>query len=106
MAPGDCIFIIIMSDNEALKCPHCNSKMNRWETPPGSSWGGEFHYVCFNDDCSYYVRGWKWMMDKYQVRASYRHRYDPATGKSSPIPVWSETALKNNIIKDGSEEND
>ncbi len=42
-------------------CPHCNQKMQRWRTPPLSTWSAEYFYVCFNDKCSYYVKGWEHM---------------------------------------------
>jgi len=74
--------------------------MKKWEIPEGATWETGFHYVCFNDECPYYVKGWRWMRDQYQAHASYRHCIDPATGCSRPLPVWSEAALKDRIISD------
>jgi ssDNA-binding Zn-finger/Zn-ribbon topoisomerase 1 len=89
-----------MEQHDKTICPHCGVKMKKWRTPFGSTWSAEYHYVCFNDDCPYFVRGWKWMMEKYNVVSSYRHRYDPETGESGPVPVWSKSALKDDIIED------
>lgn len=85
-------------------CPHCGSKMLKWEVPPDSTWTNEYHWVCFNDDCEYYQRGWKWMSEKYEQHASYRHYYNPETGKTGPLPVWSATALRSGIIEDDEED--
>lgn len=88
-----------VEDMAIFVCPHCGKEMDKWTIPAASSWDAEFHYVCFNDECVYFVTGWQWMREKYQANASYRHCVDPATGCSRPLPVWSADALKDQIIK-------
>jgi hypothetical protein len=72
--------------------------MVHWENPQLSTWAGEFQYVCFNDECSYFVRGWAWMLNQFNVTASYRCRLDPVTRENGPLPVWSKEALKGGIM--------
>ena len=89
-----------MSEEATPKCPHCGVEMKKWRTPENSTWGILFQWVCFNDECDYFVRGWDWTMEHQNVKASYRHRLNPETGKSGPLPVWSYNALKDQIIDD------
>jgi hypothetical protein len=89
-----------MPTDPAARCPHCDSLLVRWANPPLSNWSGPFQWVCFNDACPYYVRGWDWMRQKFNVTASYRHRLDPTTGETGPLPVWSEDALRSGILGD------
>ena len=88
-----------MTQSEAPVCPHCEQKMKKWRVPESSTWPYEFLYVCFNDDCSYFVEGWERMWEKQATKASYRCRWDPDSGKCVPLPVWSHDALKADIIE-------
>jgi hypothetical protein len=71
--------------------------MSRWRNPELACWSGEFQYVCFNDECPYFIQGWEWMESHFQVKSSYRHRLDPETGDNGPLPVWSKDALRSLI---------
>ena len=73
--------------------------MVRWANPSLTNWSGEFQFVCFDDECPYYVRGWAWMLQQFNVKASYRHRLDPTNGETGPLPVWSPDALRSNILE-------
>lgn len=81
-------------------CPHCNCKMSKWKLPPVSTWSAEYFYVCFNDACPYFVKGWEHMSRTQEVGCSYRHRYDPDADNCGPLPVWSPEAGKDSIIPD------
>ena len=85
-------------DQKEYVCPHCGQKMRKWRAPDDSVWGGETRYVCFYDECPYYVRGWAWMDKNYGSRSSYRHSMNPNNGSSAPLPVASADHLKPGII--------
>ena len=86
------------NSEEKDKCPHCGLKMSRWVPPPDSNWGPVPQHVCFNNECPYYVQGWEWIRANYNHKASYRHRFNPSTGESGPLPVWSAEAMREGII--------
>ncbi len=80
-------------------CSHCGTKMTKWQSPEESNWGGDIKYVCFSDECPYYVRGWNWMKEQYGVTSSYRSSINPKTGNISPLPVASPDHMKPGIVE-------
>lgn len=74
--------------------------MKKWLVPEEATWDEEFFYVCFNDECPYYVEGWKWMKQNFSQEASYRYAINPTTGNCLPIPVWSDQATREMIVED------
>ena len=80
-------------------CPHCATRMKRWVASDENTWGS-FQYVCFNDDCPYFIKGWEWMSERYGAGVSYRHRYNPTNGETGPLPVFSKEALRDGILDD------
>jgi hypothetical protein len=89
------------SIKDKLQCPHCGGALRPFSVPEQTSWGKDVQWACFNDDCPYYKDGWDWMWEQYAVKASYRYRVlDPETGNSSPLAVWSKTAVLDRIIND------
>ncbi|MFH1117915.1 MAG: methyltransferase domain-containing protein [Pseudomonadota bacterium] len=83
-------------------CPHCGSEMDPIRTPLDSSWGGEIHHICFNDDCRYFVESWNALENQGIEKTGYRCQMDPRGG-CGPAPVWSESALKDMVLEQGTD---
>ncbi len=97
-----------MAVEEKPECPHCGQKMLTWAVPPynfsdGLGWGTNFLYVCFNDECSFFVEGWERMANFYGQKASYRSMCHPETMEMGAIPVFSGDALKGSIFDESEE---
>ncbi|MEW6140260.1 MAG: methyltransferase domain-containing protein [Thermodesulfobacteriota bacterium] len=86
-------------------CPHCGSEMDPIRTPIDSTWGGELHYVCFNDGCCYFVKSWEALENQGIEKTGYRCRMDPR-GACGPAPVWSADALKDLVVDEETDETD
>ena len=80
-------------------CKYCGAELDKVLIPPESDWGVEYFFVCMNDDCSYFVRGWDWMKEQYKVHASYRYKLDPESNQEGPIPVKSIEDMKSWVVK-------
>ena len=85
-----------------LQCPHCGEKLKKWAVPDNPfevTWDNEFMYICFNDRCPYYVRGWDHMSKEGNRGVSYRLMYHPDKDACMPIPVPSPGALRESIVE-------
>ena len=91
-----------MSDKKQ-NCPDCGAQMKKWKVPGDSTWYEEWHWVCFNNDCPFYVKGWDHMFTQYQQTASYRRRINPTNGVKGSLPVWSPDAHGDFILADEDE---
>jgi SAM-dependent methyltransferase len=86
-----------------LRCPHCGAKLKKWlvpDNPFACTWDNEFMYICFNNTCPYYVRGWDHMNREGIGGNSYRLMYNPEKDCVMPIPVPSPRALRDGIVED------
>ncbi len=78
---------------EAPVCPHCKQAMDKMDSRH-LDWGTTFLWVCFNDDCGFFKRGWKHMMDNYGQLVSYRYMVTPDNGSEGVIPAFSLEYLR------------
>ena len=86
-------------------CPHCKEEMSIWEVPPfnfsdGLGWGVPFLFLCFNDNCPLYKRGWDHIEETYAHKASYRCMNYPGTENFELMPVFSDMGGRSQIIDD------
>ncbi|MBF0226861.1 MAG: zinc ribbon domain-containing protein [Desulfobacterales bacterium] len=84
-------------------CPHCGIEMSIWEVPPvnfsdGLGWGEPYLFICFNDSCSLYVKGWQEIKDNYSHNASYRCMCYPGTQNFEYLPVFGSDGGKGQIL--------
>ncbi len=87
---------------KSLCCPYCGEKLRKWAVPDnpfGCTWDNDYMYICFNDACPYYVRGWDVMHKEGNCGASYRLMYNPEKDRCLPIPVPTPKVLREGIIE-------
>ncbi len=85
------------------ECPHCNQKMSCCEAPPvhvgdGLGWGSEVLYICLNDFCPLFLKGWEQIEAKYGHHSSYRYMRLPDSNESNVMMVGNSDAFKGSII--------
>jgi hypothetical protein len=86
--------------NDRPRCPYCNTELKKWKVPQTifTEWPNEYFYVCLNDECSYFVRGWEAMASQ-GLHGSHRIMYDPLTDTCQPVPVMNKNMLRDQIIE-------
>ncbi len=92
-------------EGDPLQCPYCGDRLKKYEVPHSAYeidywYEADYLYICFNDECPYFERGWEWMWSKMRRNVSYRHMYNPTTHKSGPIPVPTNYALRDGIVEE------
>jgi len=79
----------------APTCPHCKTEMEQMDSRY-LDWESPYLWVCFNNDCTLFKKGWDHMMDGYGQLVSYRFMIHPQSGQSGVIPAFSQQYLKAN----------
>jgi len=94
-------------DMEKPQCPHCSVDMTVWEVPEinfsdGLGWGTPYMFICFNDDCPSYKKGWDDIKGTMEYTASYRCINSPGNDNFEYMPVFSPMGGKGQVM-DGDE---
>jgi len=96
--------------NRALKyleekhtCPHCKTELTLCHAPPvhvgdGLGWGSEFLFICLNDECSLFVKGWEYIENQYGHVGSYRYMEIPNSNESYNMMVAGKEAFTGSIV--------
>jgi len=86
-------------------CPHCKEKMSMWEVPQiacgdGLGWGTPYLFVCFNDDCPSFKKGWDDIKKTMEHEASYRCINSPGCPNFEYMPVFSSIGGTGQVMDD------
>jgi len=78
----------------APKCPHCDVTMVHYDLPPiafsdGLGWGAKFLWVCPNEECPIFRKGYNHNINQYGNTASLRSIIEPDSGLASVVPTLS-----------------
>lgn len=89
--------------DEVKICPHCNQKLSCCEAPAihvgdGLGWGSDVLFICLNDSCSLFLKGWDKIELQYGHHASYRYMELPGSKESNVMMVGNADAFKACVI--------
>jgi len=79
---------------EAPVCPHCKTTMEKMDSRY-LDWESPFLWVCFNNECTLFKKGWDHMMQTMGQLVSYRFMIHPQSGEKGVIPAFSNDYLQN-----------
>jgi hypothetical protein len=77
---------------EAPTCPHCSMVMEQMDSR-FLDWDSPYLWVCFNNECSLFKKGWDHMMETVGQLVSYRFMIHPQNGDTGVIPAFSSQYL-------------
>ena len=88
---------------EKHTCPHCDTELTLCHAPPmhvgdGLGWGSEFLFICLNDECSLFTKGWEYIENQYGHVGSYRYMELPNSKESYNMMVAGKSAFTGSIV--------
>jgi len=88
---------------EEHTCPHCKTKLTLCHAPPvhvgdGLGWGSEYLFICLNDDCSLFAKGWEYIENQYGHVGSYRYMEIPGCKETYNMMVAGRGAFTGSIV--------
>jgi len=78
---------------EAPTCPHCSTVMEKMDSRY-LDWESPYLWVCYNDECRLFKKGWEHMMESVGQLVSYRFMIHPQSGEKGVIPAFSKDYLQ------------
>jgi hypothetical protein len=79
----------------APTCPHCKTEMGQLDARH-LDWDSPYLWVCYNDECTLFKKGWDQMMNNFGQLVSYRFMIHPQDGQAGVIPAFSHDYLGKN----------
>ena len=84
-------------------CPHCNQELTLCHAPPihvgdGLGWGSEYLFICLNNDCSLFAKGWEYIENQYGHVGSYRYMEIPGSKESYNMMVAGRDAFTGSVV--------
>jgi len=97
-----CVSVFDLLEEELI-CPHCNTKLTLCHAPPihvgdGLGWGSEYLFICLNDECPLYVKGWNYIENQFGHIGSYRYMKLPNCNENYNMMVGSQDAFTGSIV--------
>ena len=89
--------------DEVKTCPHCKQTMSLCESPPihvgdGLGWGSDVLFICLNDACPLFLKGWDQIENQYGHHASYRYMEVPGSPEGNCMMVGNADAFKACVV--------
>ena len=84
-------------------CPHCSGDLVLCHAPAvhvgdGLGWGSEYLFICLNDTCPLFIRGWDYIANQYGHVGSYRYMEIPNSKETYTMMVVGKEAFTGSIV--------
>nr|WP_321464471.1 zinc ribbon domain-containing protein [uncultured Desulfobulbus sp.] len=84
-------------------CPHCSGDLTLCHSPAvhvgdGLGWGSEYLFICLNDTCPLFVKGWDFIANQYGHVGSYRYMEIPNSKETYTMMVAGKDAFTGSIV--------